>query len=110
MLVSPPKNGIAAETPQSRAGSSVDEVQRQGVAGLGALDEERPGLRVDVAQVDLLAGQVGGRPQRAAERVVGPQPQRRARAATRCSGATPPKVNAYCSNDGRDLDDVHAAP
>ena len=53
------------------------EVQRQGVPGLGALDVERPGLRVDEAQVDLLAGQVLDRAQRPAERVVGPQAQRR---------------------------------
>ena len=50
--------------------------RRQGVAGLGALDVERPGLRVDEPQVDLLARQVVDAAQHAAERVVGPEPQR----------------------------------
>ena len=102
----PPKNGIAADAPQSRAGSSDDEVQHQGVAGLGALDVERAGLRVDEAQVDLLARQVVDAAQDTAERVVGPEPQRRA-GLDRMAGDAPPKVYAYCSRVGRVLDDVH---
>ena len=39
----------------------ADEVQRERVAGLGALDVERPGLRVHEAQVDLLARQIVSR-------------------------------------------------
>ena len=76
----------AAEERDRRRGAPVagrlqrDEVQHQGVPGLGALDVERAGLRVDEAQVDLRAGQVVDAAQRAAERVVGPQPQRGARA------------------------------
>ena len=75
--------GQAAEERDRRRGAPVpgglhrDEVQRQGVPRLGALDVERAGLRVDEAQVDLLARQVLGRAQGPAERVVGPQPQRR---------------------------------
>jgi hypothetical protein len=49
----PPKKGMAAEAPQSRAGSSRDEVEHERVAGLRALDVERAGLRVDETQVDL---------------------------------------------------------
>jgi hypothetical protein len=86
-----------------------DEVQRQGVPRLGALDVEGTGLRVDEAQVDLLAGQVLGRAQRPAIGVVGPQPQRRARgdAAQRGHAAEGERV---LLERGHDLDDVHVAP
>ena len=105
--VSPPKNGIAADAPQSRAGVQLDEVEREGVAGLGALDVERAGLRVDERQVDLRARQVVDAAQ------IGRRTRRRTTAAARCravpcaTGATPPNVYAYCSRVGRELDDVH---
>ena len=87
-------------------GLEADQVQGERVARFGALDEEGAGLGVHEAQVDLLAGQVGHRPQLAAERVVGPQPQRRpgAHPAQRCSTAEGVGVLL----DGRhDLHDVH---
>ena len=78
--VMPAEEGDRRRRAPVAGGLEADEVQRQRVARLGALDVERAGLRVDEAQVDLLAGQVGDAAQRAAEGVLGPQPQRRARA------------------------------
>ena len=102
----------AAEERDGRRGAPVarrlqrDEVQHERVAGLGALDVERAGLRVDEAQVDLVAGQVVDAAQRAAERVVGPQPQRGA-------GLDPHRRGGAAEGEGvllagrRVLDDVH---
>ena len=107
--------GQPAEERDRRRGAPVtgrlhgDEVQRQGVPRLGALDVERPGLRVDVAQVDLLARQVLGPAERPAEGVVGPQAQRR-------PGHDPPQRGDAAEGErvlleaGNDLDDVHGAP
>jgi hypothetical protein len=105
----PPKNGdVRRGAPVARR-LEAHQVQRQRVAGLGPLDVEGPGLRVDVPQVDLLAGQVGGRAQRAAEGVVGPQPQRRPR-------LHPPDGGGAAEGEGvllegrHELHDVHGAP
>src|SRR5262249_30775137 len=78
----PVRAGHAAEERDGGRGSPVasrlyvDQVQDEGVAGLGALDVERPGLRVHEPEVDLGAGQVADAAQHAAEGVVGPEPQR----------------------------------
>ena len=53
----------------------VGDVQRERVAGLGALDVERAGLRVDLGDVQHLGRAVRRAPQPAGERVLGPQPQ-----------------------------------
>jgi hypothetical protein len=86
-----------------------DEVQRQGVAGLRPLDVERPRLRVHVAEVDLLGGQIRDRAEGAAERVVRPQPQRRARGDPAQRGH-PAEGERVLLERRNDLDDVHAAP
>jgi hypothetical protein len=83
-------------------------VQRKRVARLGALDVERSGLRVDEAQVDVRTRLVAGAAELAAERVLGPQPQRGAggHAAHRRDTAERERVLL----DGRDeLDDVHVS-
>ena len=72
-------------------GFQRDQMQYERVAGLGTLDVEGSGLRVDEAQVDLLGGQVVDAAQRATERVVRPQPQGGARLDPH-GGAAPPKV------------------
>ena len=54
-------------------GSATPTVAAEG--GLGALDPERPGLRVEEAHPQVRAREVGGRAQGAAERVVAPQAQ-----------------------------------
>ena len=50
-------------------------MQRERVAGLGALDVERAGLRVDLGHVEHLGRPVRRAPQPTGERVLGPQPQ-----------------------------------
>ena len=91
VLVMPPKNGIAAEAPQSRAGSSDDQVQHQRVAGLGALDVERPGLRVDEPQVDLRADR-SSTLRRAPPNASSDHSRSAVPGWMRITGATPPKV------------------
>ena len=104
--------GHAAEERDRRRRAPVagrlerDEVQHEGVARLGALDVERSGLRVDEAQVDLLAGQVVDAAQHAAEGVVGPQPQRRARPDPHHRGDAAERVGVLLAGR-RVLDDVH---
>jgi hypothetical protein len=107
--------GQAAEERDRRRSAPVpgglhsDEVQRQGVPRLGALHVERPGLRVDEAQVDLLARQVLGRAERPAVRVIRPETQGGA-------GRDPPQRRDAAERErvlleaGYDLHDVHAAP
>ena len=104
--------GHAAEERDRGRGAPVagrlqrDEVQHQRVAGLGALDVERAGLRVDEPQVDLRAGQVVDAAQRAAERVVGPQPQGGAGLDPHRRGGAAEGVGVLLAGR-RVLDDVH---
>src|SRR3954453_15240558 len=83
-----------------------DEVESQGVAGLGALDVERPGLRVDEPQVHLLARQVVDAAQDTVEGVLGPQPQRVARLDAHGRGCAAERVHELVASR-RVLDDVH---
>ena len=60
-------------------GPEVGDVDGEGVARLGALHVEGPGLRVDLGHDQHLGGPVGGALQASGEGVLRPEPQRRAR-------------------------------
>jgi hypothetical protein len=97
-LVRPPKNGISVDAPQLR-GRQVDQMDGQCVAGLGTLDQQRPGLRVEVPRVQRRGRDVisGGDP--SAVGVLGPQRQDRP-GLIRITGSAPPNVYRYWSGVG----------
>ena len=90
--VSAPKCGNVEDTAQSRAGVMDDEVQGQRVARLGALDGERAGHRIEERERAHQRRQVVDRADRAAEAVLGGQPQDVARAQRWPRGSRPPNV------------------
>ena len=107
--------GQPAEERDRRRGGPVarglqgDQVQREGVPRLGALDVEGAGLRVHEAQVDLLARQVlvdRSAPQKASsDHSRSAVPGR-----IRASGARAAEGERVLLERGHDLDDVHGAP
>ena len=105
--VSAPNSGIVRGRRPVARRLDRDEVDREGVAGLGALDVERPGQRVHERELDDLRHQVVG--------CRGPCRRRRPRVHssstvpgwTRRTGATPPNVQASSSAVGSVAQDVH---
>ncbi len=78
-----------------------DEVHRQRVARLRALDVERAGLRVEVRELAHLARRGRSRPRTRPAKQSSVNSSRIAPGLTRATGAAPPNVQAYCPGPGR---------
>ena len=93
--------GRRAPAPRRR---EVHQVYRQGVSGLGALDPERAGLRIEVLGVQRRAGHVVSAGDPAAVGVLGPQRQHRRRTDAHHGWSAPEGVTELVGRrDERDL-------
>ena len=72
VAVRAPKCGNVDDQPSATAGTIVSEMQREGVAGFGALDVERAGDRVQERELAHLRRQILDRVDPAAEAVLRP--------------------------------------